>query len=185
MPAYNPSIASGIRTRSSTLCGHYPPPRVLLADAHADTRELYTVWLTQRGFLVSTACSASEALAAAAAEAPDVIVSELMLPGGGPGLVERLRADSATADAVLIVLTTQTAPAQRHHAVAAGADSYLVKPCGAPRLGDEMVSASRRRFRDAVPSQGLQDAVLRAAQRAFAIRERVVSAIPPLRVNTD
>ena len=179
VPAYNSSIASGIRTPPSGVPGYYPPPRVLLADAHADTRDLYSVWLTQRGFSVSAVASANEVLTFAAAEAPDVIVTELMLPGGGPSLVQRLRAEPATADAVVIVLTTQTAPAQRDQAIAAGADSYLVKPCGAPRLGDAMATASRARFREAVPTGKRQDAVLRAAQRAFAIRERVATAIPP------
>jgi len=67
----------------------------------------------------------------------------------------------------------------REHALAAGADSYLVKPCGAPRLGQAMASASRSRFRDAVPRERRQDAVLRAAERAFAIRERVAAGTAP------
>jgi DNA-binding response OmpR family regulator len=172
VPASQFSIASGIR---STVSGQYPAPRVLLADAHADTRELYAVWLTQRGFVVSTAASAHQVAALASTESPDVIVTELMLPGGGPALVRSLRTHAATADAVVIVLTTQTAGPLREQALAAGADCYLVKPCGAPRLGDAMVSASRTRFREAVPSEHRQDAVLRAAQRAFAIRERVAT----------
>lgn len=185
MPADNSSIASAIRTTDSGPAGHYPPPRVLLADAHADTREFYAVWLTQRGFRVSAASSASEALELATAESPDVIVAELMLPGGGPELVRRLRANPATADAVLIVLTTQTATVQREQAIAAGADSYLVKPCGAPRLGDAMATASRVRFREAAPTERRQDAVLRAAQRSFAIRERVLDGGLAPRVTAD
>lgn len=179
VPAHNSTIASEIRTPRSGPPGLYPPPRVLIADAHADTRELYAVWLTQRGFSVRAAASASDVLALAAAEAPDVIVTELMLPGGGAAFVERLRADPATGDAVLIVLTTQTAALLREQTIAAGADSYLVKPCGAPRLGDEMAAASRTRFRDAVPTERRQDAVLRAAQRVFAIRERVAAGVVP------
>jgi DNA-binding response OmpR family regulator len=176
VPASSSSIASGIRP---TVRGHYPAPRVLLADAHPDTRELYAVWLTQRGFVVSTAASAGEISAVASTEPPDVIVTELMLPGGGPALVRSLRAHATTADAVVIVLTTQTSVPLREQALAAGADCYLVKPCGAPRLGDAMVSASRARFRDAMPGERRQDAVLRAAQRAFAIRERVATGAVP------
>ena len=171
------STAGDLRRAGCAVSERYPAPRVLLVDAHADTRALYSVWLTQHAFSVRVAESGDEAVAIARAEALDVIVTEMMVPDGGPPLVRRLRAVPAAADAVLLVLTTQTAAMLREQALEAGADSYLVKPCGAPRLGEAMVSASRARFRSAIPTELRQDAVLRAAQRAFAIRERMASAL--------
>jgi CheY-like chemotaxis protein len=173
------STASDLGVAARALSGLYPPPRVLLADAHDDTRDLYRVWLTQHGFLVKVAASGDDALAQAHSEPPDVIVTEMMLPDGGPAFVQRLRADPATSDAILIVLTTQTTPLIREQALEAGADSYLAKPCGAPRLGEAMASASRARFRGAIPSALHRDAVVRAALRSFAIRERVADGAPP------
>jgi CheY-like chemotaxis protein len=170
------STAGDVRPAGRVVSEHYPAPRVLLVDAHADTRDLYVVWLTQHGFSVRVAGSGDEAVAIARAEALDVIVTEMMLPDGGPPLVRRLRAVPAAAEAVLVVLTTQNAASLREQALEAGADSYLVKPCGAPRLGEAMASVSRARFRRAIPTELRQDAVLRAAQRAFAIRERVAGS---------
>jgi two-component system chemotaxis response regulator CheY len=152
----------------------YPAPRVLLADAHGDTRALYETWLVQRGFSVIHAASADDMLQRVRGAAPDVIVTELMLPGGGTHVIDQLRADPVTRDAVVIVLTTQNAIALRDRAIEAGADLYLVKPCGAARLGDVMASASRARFERLAPRvDGDRAALLRAAQRTFAIRERV------------
>jgi CheY-like chemotaxis protein len=152
----------------------YPAPRVLLADAHGDTRALYETWLVQRGFSVVGAASGDETVQLAQAHAPDIIVTELMLPGGGTHVLNRLRADAGTADVVLIVLTTQNAVALRDEAIDAGADIYLVKPCGAARLGEVMASVSRARFERLAPrADGNRSALLRAAQRTFAIRERI------------
>jgi CheY-like chemotaxis protein len=120
------------------------------------------------------AATADETLEQAHTHAPDVSVIELMLPGGGTHVVDRLRADAATRDVVVIVLTTQNAVALREQALDAGADIYLVKPCGAPRLGDVMASVSRARFERLAPRlDGDRSALLRAAQRTFAIRERI------------
>lgn len=129
--------------------------------------------------MVKAAASGADAVALAHEEAPDVIVAEMMLPDGGPSLVRRLRADPATADAVLIVVTTQDATLLRDQAIEAGADSYLVKPCGALRLAEAMAIASRARFQGAMPSQLHHDAVMRAALRSLAIRERVVGGSLP------
>ena len=91
--------------RTSTV--RYPPPSVLLVEGHADTRELYELWLTQREFAVTATASGDAALAAARAQAPDVIVVELMVPDGGVPLVRALRAEAGCRDTILIVLTTQ------------------------------------------------------------------------------
>jgi CheY-like chemotaxis protein len=119
-----------------------PKSTVLLVEAHADTCELYAFWLLMRDFRVAVASSAAHALTVARAEAPDIVVVELMVPGGGPSLIRALRHQPATADALLIVLTTQTSQVLRAEALAAGADVYAVKPCGAPRLG-ELIALGR------------------------------------------
>jgi DNA-binding response OmpR family regulator len=155
---------------------------VLLIEGHADTRELYELWLTQRGFAVTAMSSGEAALAAARAQAPDVIVVELMVPKGGVALVRALRAEPGCRDTIVIVLTTQADVASRQHALEAGADFYLVKPCGVIRLGEVMAVASRDRFRLVPPDRSGRDTASErlqlAARRARAIRERVAGDQP-------
>jgi DNA-binding response OmpR family regulator len=161
----------------------YPPPDVLLVEGHADTRELYELWLTQRAFAVTPTASGDVALAAARAQAPDVIVVELMVPYGGVPLVRALRAEAGCRDTIIIVLTTQADTALREHALEAGADFYLVKPCGVLRLGEVMAIASRDRSRLVAPdTYGAKPSSARIRQvvrRLRAIRERLAPDTPP------
>src|SRR5688572_23124220 len=71
--------------------------------------------------------SGGEALAAAA-NPPDVVVIEPRTPGGGWELARRLGVKVAGKRPLLVVLTTDTTPAARRAADAAGIDLYLVKP---------------------------------------------------------
>jgi len=170
--------------RPSTV--RYPPPNVLLIEGHADTRELYELWLTQREFAVTATASGGAGLAAARAQAPDIIVVELMVPEGGVPLVRALRSEAGCRDTILIVLTTQADTALREHALEAGADFYLVKPCGVIRLGEVMAIASRDRSRLVAPDTSgakVPPARIRlAVRRARAIRERLASDQPALPV---
>ena len=157
----------------------YPPPCVLLVEGHADTRELYELWLTQREFAVTAAASGGAALTAARAQTPDVIIVELMVPEGGVPLVRALRAEAGCRDTILIVLTTQADTALREHALEAGADFYLVKPCGVIRLGEVMAIASRDRSRLVAPdtygAKPPSSRIRLALRRSRAIRERLAS----------
>ena len=161
----------------------YPPPKVLLIEEHADTRELYELWLTQRAFAVTPTASGTAALAAVRAQAPDLIVVELMVPDGGVPLIRALRAEAGCRDAIIIVLTTQADASVRDHALEAGADFYLVKPCGVMRLGEAMAAAGRDRFRFVPPeANGPKPPSARielALQLSHAIRERLEWADPP------
>ena len=165
---------------------HYPPPAVLLIEAHADTRELYDLWLTQRAFTVSATASGTAGLAAARAQAPDVVIVELMVPEGGVPLVRALREETGCRDTIIIVLTTQADTALREHALEAGADFYLVKPCGVIRLGEVLAIASRHRSRLVVPdtagARPPRSRLRQAIRRARAIRERLTPDSPPTSV---
>jgi DNA-binding response OmpR family regulator len=160
----------------------YPPPRVLLIEEHADTRELYELWLTQRAFAVTATATGSAALAAARAQVPHVIVVELMVPDGGVPLVRALRAEAGCRDAIIIVLTTQAETSVRDDAIEAGADFYLVKPCGVVRLGEAMAAAGhdRSRFvpRDAGGAKPASARIELALQLSQAIGERLASNGP-------
>ena len=82
--------------------------RVLVVDDDADTREMLSVILESGGVTVVLAESAAGALAACEAARPDVIISDIGLPGeDGFSLVRRLRAlpSSRGGDVPAIALT--------------------------------------------------------------------------------
>jgi signal transduction histidine kinase len=109
------------------------PARVLVADDNADMRA-YLEQLLAPHFEVVTAKDGVSALAHAIEAPPDVIVSDVMMPRlDGLGLVRALRADAATQD-VPIVLLSARPDSDRLDALRVGADDYLLKPIGAREL---------------------------------------------------
>jgi CheY-like chemotaxis protein len=104
-------------------------PRVLIADADSDTRLLYREMLSSAGCDVIEAVDGRDALAQAFSRGPSVVVTETRLPFiDGYALCELLRADSATRDVPILVLTADAHPAEHDRAERAGADAVLTKP---------------------------------------------------------
>ena len=157
----------------------YPPPSVLLIEPHADTRELYLLWLTLRGFVVRIATAGDEALAVASMVPPDAIVIEPMVPFGGIALIRALRHGSACPDAALVVLTTLANAEVRDYALEAGADAYLIKPCGVLDMGEAIANASRDRLHLVVPAatgaKPSRPRLRQAVVRSRAIGERLIA----------
>ena len=116
-------------------------PVVLVADDNDDTRQMYAELLAMHGFRVRLAADGSEALAAAAADRPAVIVMDLAMPGlNGWEATRRLKTADATKDIPVIVLTAHGLDHYRDVAVAAGCDEFLSKPCAI----EDLVAAIRR-----------------------------------------
>ena len=157
----------------------YPSPNVVLIEPHADTRELYLLWLTLRGFVVRIATTGDEALSVASTVPPDAVVVEPMVPFGGIALIRALRHESTCSDAALVVLTTLANAEVRRHALEAGADAYLIKPCELLAIGEAIATASRDRLRLVVPAtSGAKPSRTRLRQvvvRYRAIRERLTA----------
>ena len=147
-------------------------------EPHGDTRELYHLWLTQCGFAVTVALSGDHAVPVARAVAPDVVVVEPWIEGGGLPLIRALRREPACADAAIVVLTTQADRAAHDCAVEAGADAYLVKPCGMSQLAEAIRGASRDRLDLLLPApfrpKPSRARFRRAVFRWRAITERLV-----------
>jgi len=132
---------------------------VVIAEDHPETRDyLYTV-LQTAGFTVDAVADGNAALAACVMRAPDVLVSDVLMPGlGGFELIERLRADERTAVIPVLLLSARGGEESRIEGIAAGADDYLVKPLsgrelvarvdGAVRLGRLRRDTARREQAD-------------------------------------
>jgi len=107
--------------------------RVLVVDDDQTYRTALGRAFERRGFLVSLASSASEALALLEREAPDFASIDLRMPGGsGLELVRRLV--ELHPNAVVVVLTGYGSIATAVEAVKLGAADYLTKPADATDL---------------------------------------------------
>src|SRR5262249_37592972 len=103
---------------------------ILVVDDPSDTREIYSLYLSSRGFRVPTASDGLSGLDAACRHQPDVIVMDLSMPGvDGIEAMRRLRADPRTSHIPIVLLTAYPLHAVQGGALDAGADDFLTKPC--------------------------------------------------------
>jgi CheY-like chemotaxis protein len=104
--------------------------RVLLVDDDADTTELMKIVLEQQGAAVETARSVTAALACLKAVPPDVIVSDLSMPGeDGLDLIRQVRRSGGrAASAPAIALSAYARQEDAARALAAGFQRHLAKP---------------------------------------------------------
>jgi signal transduction histidine kinase len=110
------------------------PARVLVVDDNADMRE-YLARMLAPHWTVETAVDGEAALTSIRALRPDVVLTDVMMPNlDGFGLVARLRANEATADLPVIVLSARAEEESRIEGLQVGADDYLVKPFSAREL---------------------------------------------------
>jgi DNA-binding NarL/FixJ family response regulator len=101
---------------------------VLVDDDPAFRRVLTTV-LERAGYDTVGVSSAEQALAAIAERQPDVVLTDVQLPGvSGYELCRQLKDEYADELAVIIVSADRTEPFDRAAGILLGADDYMVKP---------------------------------------------------------
>jgi signal transduction histidine kinase/DNA-binding response OmpR family regulator len=112
--------------------GGHPGPGVLVVEDDTDLRTYLTRLLIGDGWQVHAVPDAESALTTVtdpATPAPDVVVTDIVLPGrDGLELVRDLRANPRTSRLPVIVLTARGGPQAAAAGLAAGADDYLTKP---------------------------------------------------------
>jgi signal transduction histidine kinase len=102
--------------------------RVLVADDNADMRE-HVARILGNTYEIVTAANGLEALAAARDTHPDIILSDVMMPGlDGFALLKELRADAELRDIPIILLSARAGEEARTEGISAGADDYVTKP---------------------------------------------------------
>ena len=105
-------------------------PLVLVVEDDLDTRRFYTAALTGSGFRVEQAHNGHQALEKAFATIPDLILTDIAVPGlDGIELCQRLRADERTAEVPVLAITGYGDRRYPDRALQAGADCVLIKPC--------------------------------------------------------
>jgi signal transduction histidine kinase len=108
--------------------------RILIADDNADMRD-YLVRLLRARFRVQAVSRGDTALLAALRERPDVVLSDVMMPGlDGFQLLAALRQREETRTVPVILLSARAGEEERVGGLLAGADDYLVKPFSAREL---------------------------------------------------
>ncbi|MFJ8697010.1 SpoIIE family protein phosphatase [Streptomyces roseolilacinus] len=138
LPAHASDTASLVPASDSAAAytsGPAVSARVLIADDNADMREYLTRILRSAGYEVEAVSNGHEALRAVRADAPDLVVSDVMMPGvDGLALVRELRADPRTAALPVLLLSARAGQEASIEGLQAGADDYLVKPFAAAEL---------------------------------------------------
>jgi adenylate cyclase len=143
------------------------PSRILVVDDQRANVEMMAGVLKGRGYEVFTAGDGREALEQVHKVRPDLIVSDILMPGmTGYELCERLRADADTALLPVILVTSLDAQGERLKGLEAGADDFLAKPVN----WEELFA----RVRSLLRVKSLQDQLMELnAQLAERVREQV------------
>jgi len=116
--------------------------RVLVVDDEPQILRALRVNLHARQHAVTTAGSGAEALAAAAAQPPDIVVLDLGLPDmDGVTVIRELRSWTSVP---IIVLSGRSGSQDKVEALDAGADDYVTKPFGIDELLARLRAVSRR-----------------------------------------
>jgi DNA-binding NarL/FixJ family response regulator len=103
--------------------------RLLVVDDEAKLLRAVAVTLREEGYEVTTARSGAEALVAVNASVPDLIISDIRMPGmDGYQLARALRANPRTELIPVIFLTAKGERKDRLAGIRAGVDAYLTKP---------------------------------------------------------
>jgi DNA-binding response OmpR family regulator len=118
---------------------------VLVADDDADIRDLVAFKLEQSGLDVITVEDGQQAVEQARRHHPTLAVLDVSMPGlSGIDVCRMLRADAATADMLIIMLTARVQEQDVEGGFSAGADDYVTKPFSPRELAARVRTVLRR-----------------------------------------
>jgi len=148
--------------------------RILVVDDIAQNVKLLADLLAVKGYAVVTASSGEEALAKVAAEQPDLVLLDVMMPGmSGYDVCRALRAEPATALLPVVLCTSLDPQQERINGIAAGADDFLGKPINQPELFARVQSLLRIRRLHAETQRQARE----LAQWSATLERRVAEAV--------
>jgi len=128
------------------------PTRILVVEDDQDIAQLVARYLEKGGFVPEVVSSGRDALTAVAAQAPDLIVLDLMLPQlDGLEVCRAVRAREASAAIPIIMLTARAEESDRIVGLELGADDYLAKPFSPNELVARVRALLRRAGRGPAP----------------------------------
>jgi len=117
-------------------------PSILVVEDEGSIASFVSLYLKNAGYTVRTASTGSEALSQAAAQMPNLIVLDLMLPDiDGIEVCKRIRQSS---DVPILMLTARDEDVDKIIGLEVGADDYLTKPFNPRELVARVKSILRR-----------------------------------------
>lgn len=117
------------------------PRTVLVVEDNEKSLKLFCALLELHGFRPVGARTVAEAVAAARADVPVLVLMDIQLPDGdGAGALRQLRADPVTAEIPVIAVTAFAMHGDRERFLAAGFDGYVTKPIDADSFVDQVVA---------------------------------------------
>src|SRR6185437_2234938 len=129
----------GSPTRQSTMVA----ASILVAEDHADIRELLVMNLRSAGYDVSAVADGAAALASQSERSSDLLVLDLMMPGlDGLEVCKALRARGRSTP--ILMLTAKSTELDRVLGLELGADDYLTKPFSLAELLARVKALLRR-----------------------------------------
>lgn len=117
--------------------------RILMVEDDPALTVLLRDNLEYEGYVVETATDAQEAIAKARANPPDLVLLDLMLPGGDGFEVCRTVA-AMLPKASIVILTSRQEQVDKIKGLDLGADDYVTKPCGVEELLARIRAVLRR-----------------------------------------
>ena len=129
-----------------------PNARILVVDDEPQNIRLLQIRLQADGYAVLTANSGHEALKRVQADAPDLILLDIMMPGmNGFEVCQRIRAEESTQFTPVVMVTALSDKEDRIKAIEAGADDFISKPFDSHEVLARVRSLVRiKRYHDAL-----------------------------------
>jgi class 3 adenylate cyclase len=104
-------------------------PRILVVDDQRTNAEMVSGVLRNQGYEVQVALDGADALDQVAAKAPDLVISDILMPRmDGYEMCRKLRANPATTLLPVILVTSADPQTERVKGIDAGADDFISKP---------------------------------------------------------
>jgi len=120
--------------------------KILVVDDEPNIVLSLEFLMKQAGFQVRTAADGDAALAALAADCPDLVLLDVMMPRkNGYEVCQAIRENPAYKEVRIIMLTAKGRDVEREKGLALGADDYVTKPFSTQEVVDkvrELLSAS-------------------------------------------
>lgn len=124
--------------------------RILVVEDDPDIAELIRHYLERASHRVDVLAHGNDAVSRVREQRPDLVILDLMLPGvDGLEICRLLRANPATADVPVMMVTARAEESDRIVGLELGADDYITKPFSAKEVVARVNALLRRAVRNA------------------------------------
>lgn len=111
------------------------PPKILIADDNPQNVELLEAYLGDLDCELLVARDGDEALRAVESQRPDLVLLDIMMPRvSGFEVCRKIRANPATRDTLILIITALNETTDFERGVQAGTDDFLTKPVNKTEL---------------------------------------------------